>query len=264
MSESERQRLITDALRHRPFATVRDILDIVHASPATIRRDISKLHEAGLIRKVFGGIALPSDADAAHTRPFEENRVLNVQAKKAIAAEAEKLCRDGDRIIVYGGTTCFLFAQRIARRNLKVFTHSMPVAAALWEHGTCHVTMGGGELHREPGVVFSPDLRQPDFYASKLFLGAQGLAPNGARESHPLMVRLVETLVERADEIILLADATKFDVHARHLSLPFERIGTLITDERAREEHLRAASSKGTKLVIASVAPIDSDSTGRA
>src|SRR5687767_6681879 len=102
MTQSERLRLITDALRHRPFATVRDILDVVDASPATIRRDISKLHEEGLIRKVFGGIAVPGDADAAHTRPFEENRVLNVHAKKAIAVEAEKLCRDGDRIIIYG------------------------------------------------------------------------------------------------------------------------------------------------------------------
>ena len=254
MTQSERLRLITDALRHRPFATVRDILDVVDASPATIRRDISKLHEEGLIRKVFGGIAVPGDADAAHTRPFEENRVLNVQAKKAIAMEAEKLCRDGDRIIIYGGTTCFLFAQRIARRNLRVFTHSMPVAAALWEHGTCHVTMGGGELHREPGVVFSPELRQPDFYASKLFLGAQSLDANGARESHPLMVRLVEALVDRADEIVLLADATKFDVHARHPSLSFERVGRLITDNRARDEQIAGAASKGVNVAIAKIA----------
>lgn len=251
MTENERHRLITDALRHRPFATVRDILDVVDASPATIRRDIAKLHDAGLIRKVFGGIALPGDADAAHTRPFGENRVLNVQAKKAIALEAEKLCRDGDRIIIYGGTTCFLFAQRIARRNLKVFTHSMPVAAALWEHGTCHVTMGGGELHREPGVVFSPELKQPDFYASKLFLGAQGLAPDGARESHPLMVHLVSSIMDRADEIVLLADSTKFDVRARHQSVPFERIGVLITDEGATNEQLKPLIKRGVKITIA-------------
>lgn len=252
MTESERQRLITDALRHRPFATVRDILDVVDASPATIRRDISKLHKAGLIRKVFGGIALPGDTDTSHTRPFVENRVLNVQAKKAIALEAEKLCRDGDRIIVYGGTTCFLFAQRIARRNLKIFTHSMPVAAALWEHGTCHVTMGGGELHREPGVVYSPELPQPEFYASKLFVSAQAVEAEGARESHPLMARLVGALVDRADEIVLLADASKFDASARHLSLPFERVGTLITDDRIREDQLAAARAKGVKVIIAS------------
>jgi DeoR family ulaG and ulaABCDEF operon transcriptional repressor len=251
MTESERQRLITDALRHRPFATVRDILDVVDASPATIRRDISKLHKAGLIRKVFGGIALPGDADNAHTRPFVENRVLNVQAKKAIALEAEKLCRDGDRIIVYGGTTCFLFAQRIARRNLKIFTHSMPVAAALWEHGTCHVTMGGGELHREPGVVYSPELPQPEFYASKLFVSAQAVEAEGARESHPLMARLVGALVDRADEIVLLADASKFDARARHLSLPFERVGTLITDDRIRDDQLDAARAKGVKVIVA-------------
>ena len=134
-SEAERHRIIRDALAYRPFATVRDLLDLLTVSPATIRRDIAKLHQSGAIRKVFGGIALPENAASQrlHARPFEENRVLNVAVKQAIAIEAEKLCRDGDTIIVNGGTTCFVFARQLAARALTVFTNSMPVAATLWE-----------------------------------------------------------------------------------------------------------------------------------
>lgn len=65
------------------------------------------------------------------------------------------------------------------------------------------------------------------------------------------MARLVGALVDRADEIVLLADASKFDARARHLSLPFERVGTLITDDRIRDDQLAAARAKGVKVIVA-------------
>ncbi|MBP0650676.1 DeoR/GlpR transcriptional regulator, partial [Mycobacterium tuberculosis] len=70
-SESDRRRVIIETLRDRPFATVRDLVDVLGVSPATIRRDIGKLHELGAIRKVFGGVA-SADASAAervHAKP---------------------------------------------------------------------------------------------------------------------------------------------------------------------------------------------------
>ncbi|MEI8180724.1 DeoR family transcriptional regulator, partial [Aestuariivirga sp.] len=57
MTEAERHKLMLDLLRDRPFASVRDLQAVVDASPATIRRDIAKLHVTGAVRKVFGGIA---------------------------------------------------------------------------------------------------------------------------------------------------------------------------------------------------------------
>lgn len=252
-SEADRHRVIREALKDRPFATVRDILDLIDVSPATIRRDIAKLHDAGVIRKVFGGIALPAghSSERVHARPFEENRVLNVGAKKAIAREAEKLCRDGDSLIVFGGTTCYIFAQLLARRSLKIYTNSMPVAAALWENGTCNVVLGGGELHREPGVLYSPEAGQPEFYGSKFFLGAQGVGSDGLMESHPLMAKLVDMLVHRADDVVVLADSSKFKVRARHVVLPLARIGTLITDDGLSGSDKDMLESEGIDVIIA-------------
>ena len=128
MNESERWEKIVGILNKRQFATVKDLTEILGASPATIRRDIAKLHETGEVRKVFGGIALANDAGPEHTpaKPFEANRLIHIDQKEAIAAEAEKLCKDGDSIIVLGGTSCFLFAQRLAKRSVKICTNSMP------------------------------------------------------------------------------------------------------------------------------------------
>lgn len=254
--EIERHRQIQEVLTQQPFVTVKDLLDIIDVSPATIRRDIAKLHEAGLIRKVFGGVALPEAASAQrlHAKPFEENRVLNVAAKRAIAEAAQSFYRDGDSLIVHGGTTCFLFAQLLARRNVKVYTNSMPVAATLGESGTCQLTIAGGELYREPGIIFSTSAEEPDVYASKFFLGAQGLGPSGVLESHPLLMRVVSSLAERSDEIIVLADSSKFSIRARHVALPISRIGTLITDDRISQTDFDMMRNEGVDVVIAPTA----------
>jgi len=254
MHESERHRLILSFLHDRPFATVRDLSQVLVASPATIRRDIGKLHDMGSVRKVFGGIAAADNGmgpDRLSSRPFEENQMLGVEAKKAIAEEAEKLVNDGDALIIHGGSTCYWFALRLARRNVKIYTNSMPLASTLWQNGTCHLTIAGGELHRGPGILYSPAVELPEFYASKFFIGAQGVGPAGVMESHPLLVREVERLLGRADEVVVLADSRKFGVRARYTVVSFSRIATLISDEGLADSDERMLTDAGIKVIIA-------------
>lgn len=251
--ETERRRVIIETLKDRPFATVRDLVDVLGVSPATIRRDIAKLHDLGTIRKVFGGIASPegSAAERVHAKPFEENQVLNVAAKKAIAAVAAGLVRDGDSVIVNGGSTCFLLAQLLGRRPLKIYTNSMPVAAWLWEHGVAHLVLAGGDLHREPGILYESQPAEPDFYASKFFLGTQAIGPQGLMESHPLLARANRQLTDWADEVVVLADSSKFRIRARHTILSLTRISTLITDSGLADDERKMLEDMGVNVIIA-------------
>ena len=258
MTETERHRLMLEVLKDRPFASVRDLQAVVDASPATIRRDIAKLHATGAVRKVFGGIAAAETAgalDRLAARPFTENQMLGVAAKKAIAQEAAALVEEGDAIIIHGGSTCYLFALLLANRNVKIYTNSMPLAATLWQNGTCHLTLSGGDLYREPGIVSSPQAGPPEFYASKFFLGAQAITPGGMQESHPLVVRETGLLLQRADEVIVLADSRKFAVRARYPIMPLTRIGTLITDDGLTESNHRMLTDAGIRVIIARLRP---------
>jgi DeoR family ulaG and ulaABCDEF operon transcriptional repressor len=253
MNEGDRHRTILDFLKDRPFASVRELQAVMDASPATIRRDISKLHAAGAVRKVFGGLSAagPSEAERLSARPFEENQMIAVEAKKAIAAAAEKLVRDGDSLIVHGGSTCLLFALRLARRSVRILTNSMPLAAALGQHGTCHLTLSGGDLHRESGVLGSGGAPLPDFYASRFFIGAQAIAAGGAMESNPLIIHEAEKLLARADEVVVLADSSKFDLRARHRLMPLSRIGVLVTDAGLRDEDRAMLEAAGVRVILA-------------
>lgn len=251
----DRHQTILELLRERPFASVRDLQTTLDVSASTIRRDIDRLDDLGLARKVYGGVAThegPAQTNLS-ARPFDENLGLAVEAKHAIAREAEKLVRDGDRLIVHAGSTCYALGVLLARRNVKLFTNSVPLAAYLGKNGTCNLNVAGGEVHREPGTFYDPNRGENPFFASRLFLGAQGIGPAGLLESYPLIVRLTTMFAAWVDEIIVMVDSRKFDIHARILALPFSRVGTLITDENISDIYAKMLEDQGVDLRVVAV-----------
>jgi DeoR family ulaG and ulaABCDEF operon transcriptional repressor len=131
----------------------------------------------------------------------------------------------------------------------------MPLAAYLGDHGKCSLTIAGGELHREPRVFYSLS-QSVAFYASKFFVGAQGISGDGLLESHPLMVRSMQELSLNADQIVVLADSRKFSIHARNVALPLTRVGTLITDEGITDQHAQMVENAGVTLRIVPIAGV--------
>lgn len=255
MNDTERHKAIIDLLREIPFASVRDLQERLGVSPATIRRDIDKLHELGRARKVYGGISASEAAGSARlsARPYDENRDIAVEAKRAIAEKASELVRDGDSIIVHAGSTCYQLGILLARRNLRIWTNSMPLAAHLGEHGTCQLSVAGGELYREPGILHDAAAGSPGFFASRFFVGTQGISGKGLLESHPLLVKVIGELAACADEIVLLADSRKFAIQPRNVALPLSRIGTIITDDGLTDIAAKMLEEAGVDIVIAHV-----------
>lgn len=259
LSDLVRRRQIVELLKDRPFASVRELQERLGVSAATIRRDIDKIDELGTARKVYGGVSALDGAaqtGAAFARPYDENRDLAVDAKRQIAEAAATMVADGDTVIVNGGSTCFHLGVTLADRNVRLFTNSMPLAAYIGDHGKCSLTIAGGELHREPRVIYSAS--QPaSFYASKYFLGTQGISAEGLLESHPLMVRAIRELSLNVDQIVVLADSRKFSIHARNVALPLSRVGTLITDDGISDHDAKMLEAAGVTLrvVPARVAP---------
>lgn len=253
MEEKTRHRAALEALRERPFLSVNDLKDLVGVSAATVRRDIEKLSAAGLATKVYGGVTA---LDGAHQHrpvalPFADNRDIAVAAKRAIAAAAAEFVRDGSQIIVHAGSTCFHFGVCIADRSVRVTTHSMPLAAYLGEYGACQVTVGGGDLHREPGLLYHAGSLDPDFYAQQFFVGALGVSASGILESHPLLVKFVQHFADRANEVILLVDSRKFEERPPSVALPLWRVARIVTDDGLSASHRQMIEDAGVELTIA-------------
>ncbi|MFD2137317.1 DeoR family transcriptional regulator [Novosphingobium resinovorum] len=79
------------------FVTYRALEALLEASPATIRRDLTRLEEEGLIVRVHGGAKAPQDQKEERESglsgtPFAQSILQNLPAKQAIGRAAAALC----------------------------------------------------------------------------------------------------------------------------------------------------------------------------
>lgn len=257
MHENERQRVILSAVQDRPFASVPDLCALTGASEATIRRDISALHMQKKLRRVRGGAesVTPPQFVGLAGRPFALNEMLHAAQKREIARAAVAMCEDGEPIIINGGTTTFQMVHPLASRRLQIFTNSFPIAEHLLKASKNTIMLPGGVLYREQNIILSPfenDVTR-NFYARRMFMGAQGLGPLGLMEGDPLLIQAEQKLIGQADELVVLADSSKFQNRSSLVLCPLSRIDTVITDEGITDKAAAMLEAADVTLIVVPV-----------
>ena len=255
MHERERHRVILSAVQDRPVVTVIDMCNLTGASEATIRRDIATLHIEKKLRRIRGGaeaLAPPQSVGLAG-RPFDVNKTFQVAQKQAIASAAVNLCADGESIIINGGTTTFQMVHTLATRRMQVFTNSFPIAEHLLKHSKNTIMLSGGAIYREQNIILSPfdnDVTR-NFYAKRMFMGAQGIGPLGLMEADPLLIQAEQKLIGQTDELVVLVDSSKFEQRSSLLLCPLSRIDTVITDDRITDKAAAMLDAAEITLIVA-------------
>ena len=251
MHETERHRIILSAVQDRPVMTVADLCGLTGASEATIRRDIATLAGQKKLRRVRGGAESvnPPQFVGLAGRPFSLNEQINIAQKQAIARAAVALCGDGEPIIINGGTTTFQMVHPLATRRLQVFTEH------LLKHSKNTIMLSGGAIYREQNIILSPfdnDVTR-NFYARRMFMGAQGIGPLGLMEADPLLIQAEQKLIGQADELVVLVDSSKFENRSSLVLCPLARIDTLITDEGISDKAAAMLEAADVRLIVAPV-----------
>ena len=257
MHETERHRIILSAVQDRPVVTVVDLCGLTGASEATIRRDIASLHMQKKLRRVRGGAEAitPPQFVGLAGRPFAVNETLHSPEKRAIARAAVDLCEDGDPIIINGGTTTFQMVHPLASRRCQVFTNSFPIAEHLLKHSKNTIMLSGGVIYREQNIILSPfdnDVNR-NFYARRMFIGAQGIGPLGLMEADPLLIQAEQKLIGQADELVVLVDSSKFEQRSSLVLCPLSRIDTVITDDGISDKAAAMLDAAEVTLIVAEI-----------
>ena len=261
MHETERHRIILSVVQDRPVATVVDLVSLTGASEATVRRDIATLHVQKRLRRVRGGAEAitPPQFVGLAGRPFSVNETINAAQKRAIARAAVALCEDGEPIIINGGTTTFQMVHPLSARRMQVFTNSFPIAEHLLKHSKNTLLLSGGAIYREQNIILSPfdnDVTR-NFYARRMFMGAQGLGPLGLMEADPLLVQAEQKLIGQADELVVLVDSSKFRNRSSLILCPLSRIHVVITDDGITDREANMLEAAEIKLIVVPVAGSD-------
>lgn len=258
MHAEERERLILEAIRPTGFVTYRDLEVQLDASPATIRRDLSRLEDMGRIVRVHGGAKLPDDASAGNVptlagTPFDQSITQNIAAKRAIGKAAAKLCEPGEGIMIDGGTTTLQMCPHLAGLGLQVLTNSLHIVNALLPQEGTRILVPSGSVFREQNIILAPsgEDSMPRFHAPKLFMGAAAIGPQGVMQADVVLVAAERRLIDRAEHIVLLVDSSKFRSSSGAIVCALDEIDVVVTDRGIDESSAEAVRKAGARLVIA-------------
>lgn len=258
MHAEERERLILEAMEPTGFVTYRDLEAKLAASPATIRRDLTRLEDAGRIVRVHGGAKLPSDDDLTENQhlsgtPFEDAITQNLAAKRAIGRAAAALCRAGEGIMIDGGTTTLQMCAHLAGLGCQVLTNSLHIVNALLPQADTQLLLPSGTVFREQNIVLAPagEASMPRFHAPKLFMGAAAVGPQGVMQQDVILVAAERRLIDRAEEVILLVDSTKFHSSSGAIVCGLDEVDVLVTDGGISKANREMVAAAGVRLIVA-------------
>jgi DeoR family ulaG and ulaABCDEF operon transcriptional repressor len=260
MHATERERVIFDLLGRRGFIALRDLEQQLDASPATLRRDLERLAGEGRIQRVRGGArAADSRADGAPTfpgltgAPFHENIARNRIQKKAIGRAAAKLCAIGEAVMIDGGSTTLQMCEHLDGLNLQVLTNSLHIVSALLQQPGTRILVPAGTVFREQNIILSlaGEDGMPKFHAPKLFMGAASVGPQGVMQADVILIAAEQQLIERAEQVILLVDSSKFTAPSGNLVCALSEIDVVVTDDGVTAAQADMIKSAGVKLVVA-------------
>lgn len=256
MHAAERERLIIAAMEPTGFVSYRELERLLEASPATIRRDLTRLEEEGRIQRVHGGARLP-DAPEPMPRligtPFDQSITQNAAAKQIIGKAAAALVAPGEGIMIDGGTTTLQMCAHLAGLRCQVLTNSLHIVNALLPQEGTGILVPSGSVFREQNIILAAagEESMPRFHAPKLFMGAAAVGPQGIMQADVVLVAAERRLIERAQELILLVDSSKFAAQSGTIVCGLEEIDTVVTDSGITPEAHACLVAAGVTVIIA-------------
>ncbi len=255
MMRNQRQAEILRIARERGAVSINELTTALGVSDETIRRNVKPLIASGLVLKVHGGVVLP---DRVEEPPYQRRMQANKAAKQQIAAEVARRIRDGDSLILDGGTSniCVAIALR-GHSGLLVVTNSAEVACILGTRNGNRVFLAGGELRADDAAAFGEVtlafVRQ--FHVKHAILSVSAIS----RQGEVMYFQLCDADYARAaraqaDQLILIADHSKVGKEAVVRACSAEDVDMLVTDELPAREILQRLEAANVTVVVAPVA----------
>ncbi|HEA21433.1 hypothetical protein LCGC14_0962900 [marine sediment metagenome] len=249
MLKEERHQLILNevALHNRVLLT--DISEVLKVSVDTVRRDVIQLDVEKKLKKVHGGaISLGYSNNMG-----EQTKVYALEKKKGIAQKATQLLRNGNIIIIHGGTTCIEFARNIPEKmSLTCFTLSLPVAIELCKKPKIEVIFLGGILAKESQIasggqaIHNLSRIRADFG----FIGTGYVdADYGLTEFDWESVQVKTAVIQASKNTVLLTISEKLNSKNRYKTCEMSAITTMITELDPSDKALETFKRTGVSLL---------------
>ena len=253
MYAEERQQEIVRLARTDGRVDVTALAESLNVTAETIRRDLTSLERAGVLRRVHGG-AIPVERIGFEPALATRDTVLTSEKERIAKAAVAELPEEGAIILDAGSTTARLAQVLPTDRELTVVVNSPALATTLSIRNNLHVLLLGGRVRARTMATVDDWALRPlaDIYVDVAFLGTNGCSvERGLTTPDPAEAAVKRAMIGAARRSIVLADHTKIgnDYLARFGRLA--DIDLLITDAGLNEDLVAEVETAGPRVVRA-------------
>lgn len=253
MYAEERQQEIVRRARAHGRVDVAALAEELNVTAETIRRDLTALERAAVLRRVHGG-AIPMERLGFEPALATRDSVLIAEKERIAKAAVAELPDEGAIILDAGTTTARLAAALPTDRELTVVVNSPVLATTLGTRANLNVLLIGGRVRGKTLATVDDWALRPlaDLYVDVAFLGTNGCSvERGLTTPDPAEAAVKRAMITAARRSVLLADHTKIgnDYLARFGTLA--DLDALITDTGLNDDLLSDVEATGVRVVRA-------------
>lgn len=228
MPRESRSDEILRIVNERGSVSIRELAEATYASPSTVRRDIERLMQKGLLRRHHGG----AESVLALRPPRIIRRNKNKDEKNAIAREAAALVLPDSTIFIDASTTAqYMIPYLASVERLTVYTNGADTAMRLAE-ARIRAICTGGELLAESmayvGSVARDAVRRVYFDAA--FFSSAGFDGEVITDWSERESDLRRVVIEQSKKRYFLADRTKEGKRYTHTVCRISEIDKIISE----------------------------------
>jgi DeoR family transcriptional regulator, fructose operon transcriptional repressor len=252
LAETRRQRLL-ELITRQGYATLDELVRGLRVSESTIRRDLEALDLSGSVKRTHGGAVYAGEVRSMPA--FDERTGTAAAEKQAIGQAAAALLEDGDTVLLDGGTTTLEVARALIGRRVQVVTNSLPIAQLLASSQQTDLILIGGYVYPRTGVALGPlaIATMQSIRVRTAILGAGGIVPEGIYNSNLLLVETERQMMSCGQDVMIVADHTKFGRLALARLCGLEEIGSIVVDSGLAEEHRAVLNAVSVTIHVAPV-----------
>lgn len=257
MLVEERRQRILDLVSRQGIVSLEDLVRAVEASESTIRRDLDFWHKQGILKRTHGGAMFVGDNGSLPA--LEERSARQTEEKKQIAKTAAARIRDGDAILLDGGTTTLEVARLLVGRHLQIVTNSLPIANLFANSRETDLVILGGYVYPKTGVALGQLTvkMMEDVHVHQTIMSVSGLTTRGLFNGNLLLVETERQMMRCADEVVVVADHTKVGRQALAFLCELSAIDTLIVDGGITPEQREMLNNADARLIVAGEPEVD-------
>ncbi len=250
----ERQRLIQQMLEREGVVRTAELKQIMQVSAVTIRADLRELESAGICQMIWGGAVYIKPIVNNDPLSIAERSNLNLEAKHRIGVRAAQLLEVGQTIILDAGTTTVEMVRSLSHEldYLRIVTPALNIAAAATQFPQVELVVTGGMLRNLTHSLIGPQVIQSlnTFNADWAFIASGGYSPkHGVTTGNILEVEVKQTIIRRANKVVLLADSSKCGTVLSINVAQMSAIDMLISDTDLSDEDADAFTQQGVEVI---------------